>query len=297
MTDRLIDRLFLGAGAMKAGTTWLYAVLAEHPGIHFCPEKEIHYFYARHVRPEVLSERNRLEAVRRKYLGIDPDRSRAANVRARLRWAANYLDGPVDDAWYRALFGLRPEGAWAADFSNLYALLPEEAWRRIHARTGELRVLYTLRAPLERLWSHVKFHLAVTGQADRLGRWSPAEAERFARQPFIWENAEYGAALRRMRAALPESARMLLIHEELHADERAGLARIERFLGLPPASYPAALLARRVNATAPSPVPAHFRDSFARDIARILSELAAEGVAVPDAWHPEASLPGTPAAV
>lgn len=38
-----IENLFLSVGAMKAGTTWLYEQLKDHPEIYFTPRKEIHY--------------------------------------------------------------------------------------------------------------------------------------------------------------------------------------------------------------------------------------------------------------
>jgi hypothetical protein len=51
----LFGNLFLSIGAMKAGTTWLYAVLERHPALHFTPEKELHYFYHRYVNDRHLS--------------------------------------------------------------------------------------------------------------------------------------------------------------------------------------------------------------------------------------------------
>jgi hypothetical protein len=63
LTSDLLDNLFIGAGAMKAGTTWLYSLLETHPEIYFSYEKEIHYFYAAYVRREVLSDHARLPAV------------------------------------------------------------------------------------------------------------------------------------------------------------------------------------------------------------------------------------------
>jgi hypothetical protein len=44
---------FVGIGAMKAGTTWIYRQLREHPDIWFGPRKEIHYFdnWSWHPRP------------------------------------------------------------------------------------------------------------------------------------------------------------------------------------------------------------------------------------------------------
>lgn len=280
----LIDRLFIGAGAMKAGTTWAYQVLDRHPDIFFSFEKEIHYFYAAHVDRGVLSDRARMANVRDKYLRIDPDRNHASGVRAKLRWAANYVDGPVDDLWYLNLFAFRRTERYAADFSNLYALLPAEAWARVAARVGELRVLYTMRHPVRRLWSHVKFHLAVTGQADALDHWGPGEVEAFARRPFIWDNAEYGRALRRMREGLPAGAVMAVFYEDIHADRTAFLARVEGFLGLAPHDYPEGLVDRRVNSGADRPMPGWFPALFADDFARIAREVEAEGLALPESW-------------
>lgn len=282
--DMLIDRLFIGAGAMKAGTTWTYQVLDRHPDIFFSFEKEIHYFYAAYVDRDVLSDRNRLANVRDKYLRIDPDRMHASGVRNKLHWASNYLDTPVDDIWYRNLFVLRRHEAWAADFSNLYALLPADAWRRIAARVGELRVLYTMRHPLRRLWSHVKFHLQVTGRSEDLDRWGPDEFRRFARKPFIWDNAEYGRALRRMREGLPEDVLMPVFYEDIHSDRRAFLGRVEGFLGLGAHEYPPQFIDRQVNATAPRPMPGFFADLFAEDLDRIAGEVAAEGLVLPESW-------------
>ena len=37
--DNIINKLFLGAGCMKAGTTWLYGLLKDHPEIYFSFEK------------------------------------------------------------------------------------------------------------------------------------------------------------------------------------------------------------------------------------------------------------------
>ena len=281
---QLLDRLFIGAGAMKAGTTWLYQVLDRHPDLFFSLEKEVHYFYAVHVNPTVLSEETRLRNVRDKYLRIDPAKSRASAVRQRLRWASNYLDGPIDDIWYRNLFLFRRNERFAADFSNLYALLPPEAWANIAASVGELRVLYTLRHPVKRLWSHVKFHLHVTGQSGALDTWGPDDFQTFIRKPFIWENAEYGKALRSMKAGLPKGALLPAFHEDIHDDERGFLAHLEGFLGIRAHEYPADLLSRRVNETAKRDMPDFFVDLVARDMERIAEEVHAEGLNPPASW-------------
>ena len=128
---------------MKAGTTWLYDLLLRHPELHFTLEKELHYFYDRDVwarsrdvlrLPRQLSKAHRMRKVRERYLNrIDPDHDSPDEIRAKRDWIAGYLKHPVDDAWYWNLFAQRPEGAWACDFSNLYARLSARNWRRIAA--------------------------------------------------------------------------------------------------------------------------------------------------------------------
>ena len=287
---KILDNLFIGAGAMKAGTTWLYSVFDRHPEIYFSFEKEIHYFYAAYVKPDVLSNKARLRNAQDKYLTFDAEKIRPQGLRDRLHWTANYLDSPVDDIWYRNLFALRTRQTYAADFSNLYALLPESGWRRVQDRVDRLRVLYTMRDPVERLWSHVKFHLRFTGKDALLDQWTPEEAEAFFRQPFIWDNAEYGRAVARMQAALPSEAIKIAWHEEIHADEIGFLRSVEGFLEISQFDYPGTLLKQKVNATAKRPIPDWFRDLLERDVERIRGELISLGLNPPASWSSGATI-------
>ena len=80
------ENLFLSIGAMKAGTTWLYAVLERHPELHFAMEKEIHYFYHRFVNAQQLSEQRRLKEAHARYIPrFDPETSHVDAVRQNLR--------------------------------------------------------------------------------------------------------------------------------------------------------------------------------------------------------------------
>ncbi|WP_299728135.1 sulfotransferase [uncultured Tateyamaria sp.] len=285
-TPKPFDKLFLSIGAMKAGTTWLYAVLGRHPELHFAMEKEIHYFYHRFVKSDQLSEKRRLKEAHERYMPrFDPETSHVDVVRQNLRWIAAYLDRPVDDLWYRNLFQLRDHETYACDFSNLNAHLPAEAWPRISESCQQLRVLYTLRDPVKRLWSHTKFHLEVTGAADKLDTWGARDFEAFLRQPHIWDNAEYGAVLRRVRAGLQPSQFKAIFYEDLHADQRGTLAEIEGFLGVAPFAYPQALLERRFTESVKRPMPDFFPRLIAKDVARITAEVEAEGYRIPDSWR------------
>lgn len=282
----LFGNLFLSAGAMKAGTTWLYHVLKCHPELHFTPEKELHYLYHRYVDSGFLNDRRRLEGARNRYLfRFDPAKSNIERIRQNLHWVGNYLATPVDDYWYRNLFAYQRNETFCCDFSNLNALLPAPAWSRVANDCNRLRVLYTLRHPVKRLWSHVKFHLQVTGGLDQLEKWSPAEFKNFAHQSFLWDNAEYGRALRNMKAGLAPDMLNVMFYEDQHADQRKALREIEDFLGIARFNYPEAVVARRVNESANHPMPEFFPDLFAEDFARIMGELEEEGLTIPASWR------------
>jgi hypothetical protein len=282
---KLFGNLFLSIGAMKAGTTWLYAVLARHPQLHFTPEKEIHYFYHRFLNNKQLSDSARLESARTRYLlRFDPAKSNIHRIRENLRWVSSYLDSPVDDFWYRNLFMLRPGQTYSCDFSNLNAHLPAEIWPRIHQRCDKLRVLYTMRDPVKRLWSHTKFHLQITDQLDKLDSWTPKQFEKFARLPHIWDNAEYGAVLRRLRQGLPEDSYKAIFYEEMHSDQTGMLRQIEDFLGIRHHAYPEQVMSRRFTESVKRDMPEFFPELFANDTARIRAEIEAEGYALPAAW-------------
>lgn len=76
-----------------------------------------------------------------------------------------------------------------------------------------------------------------------------------------------------------------MFYEDLHADQRGTLARIEEFLGVAPFQYPQPLLNRRFTESASRPMPDFFAKIFAQDIERITHEVETEGFVVPKEWQ------------
>lgn len=285
---KTFDHLLLGVGAMKAGTTWIYDALHRHPDIHFCREKEVHYFYAKHVNPSVLSDKARMRRARG-YLRFDPEISARAILQKRVQWAANWLNGPeqgpVDDAWFNNLFLHRGDAQWIADFSNLAALLPEDAWADLHARTAKLRVVYTLREPMDRLWSHVRFHLKMQNASEKLGEWSLDELEDHIRTGGDYlDHTNYAAAVSRMQSALPPECLHVDFFDRIPADPRGFIADIERFLGLPAHELPDDIVSRVVNPSPPRAMPDGLAVRFAGDVSMQIEGLKDLDITVPRCW-------------
>ncbi len=283
--DKTFSKLFLSVGAMKAGTTWLYANLSRHPALHFAMEKEIHYFYHHYINNNFLNEDRRLREAKNRYISrFDPEKANIDAVRQNLQWVTAYLDSPVNDTWFRNLFHLRRRQIYACDFSNLNSHLPAAAWQDIEGKCSKLRVLYTMRDPVKRLWSHTKFQLQLMGQVENLDTWGPKEFRKFTKQDHLWVNAEYGKALRALKTGLAPETLKVMFYEDIHADQRGTLRQIEEFLNLKPFDYPQAVLDKRFTESVKHKMPDFFPELFEKEIARIRVEIEAEGYTLPASW-------------
>src|SRR5262245_57885705 len=108
---------FLGIGAMRSGSTWLHAVLKSHPDIQVTEPKEVQFLFL----PRMLQ---------------------------------------YDLDWYENLF--QPENgndakAIRGEISPRYACLKKWQVKKIARLLPDLRLLFILRHPIERLWSQTLF--------------------------------------------------------------------------------------------------------------------------------------------
>jgi hypothetical protein len=280
------NKLFLGAGAMKAGTTWLYGLLSKHPDIWFTPEKEIHYFAHLYTHEKPLTLERRMNQFKRFAAALKTEDYNPRWVRRRLDWFSRWLMDPLDDDWYTGLFrGMKPS-QYATDFSNLTCLIDDAGWQHAKSLAGELRVLYIIRNPLDRLWSHIKFHLHVTGQADKLETWSDDELIAFARSQFIWQNGEYGKRVASLTRNLKPHELMISFFEDIHERPVEWLDELCHFLGIPPLQHSKEAASKPVNTTEKNPMPQALRLTFAPDYERIVRELESIGLVYPKTYSP-----------
>jgi hypothetical protein len=113
---------FFLAGPQRTGSTWLYNVLREHPEIYLSSPKELYYW-------NVLDK---------------PD---------------HFQHETTDLGWYLDHFrgaGDRVYGEATASYATMDEWLVEEAI----ALVPDLRVVITVRHPIDRLWSHAKMEFA-----------------------------------------------------------------------------------------------------------------------------------------
>jgi hypothetical protein len=156
---------FICIGAPKSGTTWLYQNLNKHPSIWLPPVKELHYF-------DVLFPLERYAVFKsdpRGLCGLFPRHNRRLVMRGfyqgvrrkslrELIWAYRYFSGRPDDGWYLSLFK-RSEGVLAGDLTTDYCALSEEAVVKVKNLLPDTKIIFLMRNPVERAWSHTKMLL------------------------------------------------------------------------------------------------------------------------------------------
>lgn len=187
---------FLGIGAMRSGTSWLYEHLSRHPRVRMA-RKEIHFFDQK-LRPGPASP-----------FGDAVDR---------LRYAARFVRGPASG-------GLRGE------ITPAYAILDEQAVRRVHDWMPDVRLIYLLRDPVDRAWSHARFHFARAG-ADPIEKVPQHTVSAFLDSEDVRLRSDYARCLSNWLAYYPSAQLFVGFYEDLLRDPSGLLKAVTDFLQL-----------------------------------------------------------------
>ena len=176
------------------------------------------------------------------------------------------------------------EDQWAADFSPSTSLVPPAAWAEIAAFAPALRVIYILREPEERLWSHAKFHAGFIGRLDEFRAMSHRAQQRFIDRYSLAFDGDYGDHLAAIYDHVPRDRVLTLDYAEIAAAPVAVMRRVEAFLAAPKTPDPDGKLNRRVNVSEPIPKPDGFGDLHRTRFRRQTEKLVALGVDFARPW-------------
>lgn len=244
-------------GATKAGTSWLHEHLSAHPDCHFRTIKELHYFqltgpgqFGAALR-RLRAETDRLLA--RLANATDEQRSRIERRLADLGdWRRVLQRRQTDLDAYRAFL---TEGCGdkllVGDITPAYALLAEDRLALLPQVAADTRVVYLMRDPVARLWSHVRM-IAQRVAPQSFAAEARALLARILGDDLTGEGAgivargDYATILPRLARAFDPARLLVLFYEDMLT--LPGLARLSAFLGIRPV---AADLDRRVHEGAP----------------------------------------------
>lgn len=241
--------ILICVGAAKAGTSWLYRALHEHPECHMRAVKEVHYWDT--FDAEARAKQVKVYARRRAGFHQTRDEAEAAkrgwqvrNMNRRIADMGDLLDmldgdRSSDDAYLAYLCHGAGEARLVGDLTPGYALLSDDLLARMVAASARIRVVYLMRDPLARLWSHIRM------QAERQKR--PDQEVESKANATLWRilnkghethltaRGDYAGAVAKLRRVVPEDRLMVAFAETMYTGE--GFASICTWLGLTPGVF------------------------------------------------------------
>lgn len=280
---------FLGIGAQKAASTWLYTCLRAHPRFWLPPIKELHYFTHRGEDSHAgivgrLLGKDWVNRRLRRLVGPRVLADLRSHDPALLRWDLRFFLGRRSDGWYESLF-YPGSSRLTGEITPEYALLPAEEVGRVRTAFPNLKIIFLMRDPIDRGWSQVRMLARLRG----LSLDSEEAAITLARDPLVVARSDYRSTLDAWGRHYPPDRIFTGFMEEVRSDPRALLTRIFDFLGV--GTDDSALspdLHRVVHEGVPKPMPAAIERELAlASIAdlRILEERFGQPVS---AWRERA---------
>ena len=184
---------FVGIGASKAGTTWLGHMLEKHPQLCMSVPKEVHFFN------DKMTYRNRI--LERNYSkGFD---------------------------WYRKYFNHCSPGRLKGEITPRYSNDPV-APARIKEHNKDIKILYCLRNPVDRIESHYNFTKYFVRKEDRPIHQAIYEEREFIDMSLYFRNLSY------YLEHFPKEQIMLIWFEDIRDRPEELLREVYTFLGVDP---------------------------------------------------------------
>ncbi|WP_292025180.1 sulfotransferase [Maritimibacter sp. UBA3975] len=220
-------------GAAKAGTSWLFDYLYSHHQTYFPTVKELNYWNAvamgagQFYRGEL--ERRKGEIAARHAVTKDDD-IHAYQLQSMAdieEWLVTFDGKTRDDKAYLGFIGAGLEDArLVGDFSPAYALLGPEWFAEMAKAHENVKFLYLLREPVDRLWSHFRMNAggdeaAATGMVD--GYLAGGETT-------VARRSNYRRTVKRLLQAVPEDRIHVELYERLFTQD--ALEKMCDFLGI-----------------------------------------------------------------
>ena len=143
-------------------------------------------------------------------------------------------------AWYAAQFRDARSEEVVGEVCQDYLFHPEAA-SRIHATLGPVKVMVTLRDPVERAWSSYLY-------ARKHGIWPETFGEALRTRPELLEHGRYATGLDRFLRLFPREMVHVALFDDLTVDPQAFLDAVTDFLDVDPLPLESKDLAARLPA-------------------------------------------------
>ena len=289
---------FIGIGAARSGSSWLWKQLRRHQEIWMPPVKELHYFdrdpsypSPSYLSPDSIFERLTGQArhnqqYRRrllKELVKDVVWFRPTN----LTWTYRYFFKPCSIGWYKSLFepgGNRLKG----EITPAYSILEHNDVASIADTFPDLKILFLIRNPIYRAWSHAKYDYT-TGKLSDLT--DVGEVKALVEKPVQELRSDYLRTYRIWADVFGKEQVYLDFYDRIQKSPEKLLGDVGEFLGLtdPDGLHEEEKSDRRVNSSPKSEMPEEIRGYLTQKYLGDLREMADTFGGCAEKWVARAS--------
>lgn len=269
---RLHDRLimipdFLVIGAQKSGTTWLDRNLRNHPdGIWLPPEKEIHFFDFPPLIPFFFLLFAPMRPIRHWAKSrMIRDFDKVQKGEQSFLWYFRYYFCLRTTRWYISLF--KPTAKQiAGEITPRYAILSEKKIAKVQALMPDVKIIYLLRDPIERLWSDLAMFNRPKFGCQGLANADAVTIEKFLGNADHQASSRYTNNLRRWEKFFPPEQIFVGFQDQIRNNPEQLLKDIYVFLGVDAVD-------EKIFGMAKQQINSHRYPDIPKDIAYSLSEI------------------------
>jgi hypothetical protein len=254
---------FFFIGAPRAGSTWLYKNLQQHPAVWVPPCKNISYF---HPRFQIFRYQRFQKFGRELLTNGDP------KVR---RWYRRFFLRPfVDDRWYVSLF---PANKVSGEIAESYCSLARPEIAHLHRVAPTAKIIFVLRNPIDRVLSQAKWGLALR-RSRPLEDVPDTDFLTYIDRPGSRLRSNYSRSLDLWGEFFPKERFLVLFYDVLMNDPAKFLSEICSFLGVDFAGHfqsesPATRVQETANSALPESVVKHAARASKEEIDRLADRL------------------------
>ena len=224
---------FLCVGAQKAGTTWLYWQLREHPDVWMPPLKEIHYFdhlYVEEVRQWSLWH---LKSGIAPILRWHVNNHKNVNFHY-VRYLSEIVDRePFTESWYERIFSYQAaNGKVTGDITPEYCTIGDDGISFLKRLLGNPKIIYIIRDPISRALSQLRMNISRNPIDGSEGEWLKA-----ASNPVLRQRGDYASYIPQWKRNFHQNDMLFIPYKMLKRDPISVLREIEAHVGLASHTY------------------------------------------------------------
>ena len=189
-------------------------------------------------------------------------------------WLRRYYFGKPSEEWYLGLFPPK-EGRQRGEITPRYSTLDDEEIARVKRLLPGARIFYTMRDPIERAWSQVRF----TGV-----EMTEPEMIEFIDSPRQHLRNSYDRTLELWERHFPEDQFLTLFYEDLLTEPLPYMTRLCEFLKVDPSKLDTSLMKQKFNVSRSQSMPPGIRSYLEEKYGPMKQKLAERFPRTEELW-------------